>query len=561
MSEISKKSSRDRAHESDSLNVVSRKANLDESEQDMIVLQGLLCSRMQVQKAVELGFRPEMLSSVIARRFCSSLMDLYSGSTRNDAWDSAILRAKIKTSGAWSSSVEALWEKINQISAPTMEQFATYLNFIKSKYTVRLISGIGEEIQQFSKRVTAEDRDKLEAFVSELVHRLRELQKLGVNKRINLVKHELRSIMDDFEYRQKHGAKDILGYTIKPFNVLNQTISGLRRGFLYSIAGAPRRGKTNLVLDIATYCARENKIPVLFFTWEQTKKNLTYRLLSKECYINPDTLQRKQVLGDKLQKAKLAAGLKKMAEYQDYLYIIESTKQDTVDRVRAHAYNVMQEFDTDNIVIFIDYIQKMPVGESLVNEKVRVEEISTALKGLSIELNCPVVAISSLNKEGCAIDMEDSNDRPTMYHCKGSGDIEYDLDVACILAKDWQDTTELTQQLKSKAESMGKDVHRIPKIDIVNLYMEKNRDAPEGVLSTIQYFFFIEENKFIELGYKLETDVYRFNKIENLVNTLVDRDYIKFYDIAKSPAAMANANLVSQEDKSDRLSAKIKLKY
>ena len=459
-------------------------------------------------------------------------------------------------------SLEQLFDKVSQVSVPTMEQFITYLSFVKNRHAVRVISGIGEEIHQFSRRITSENRDTLDQFVSEMVKRLRDLQKLTVNRRINLVKHEMRSILEDFEYREKNGEKDILGYTIKPFNVLNQTISGLRKGFLYSIAGAPRRGKTNLVLDIATYCARENKIPVLFFTWEQTKKNLTYRLLSKECYINPDTLQRKRVLGNKLQKAKLKAGLKKMAEYQDYLYIVESTKQDTVDRVRAHAYNVMQEFDTNNIAIFIDYIQKMPVGQSLVNEKVRVEEISTALKGLSIELNCPVVAISSLSKEGCAIDMEDSEDRPTMYHCKGSGDIEYDLDVACILAKDWQDTSELTQQLKHKAESMGKDVHRIPKIDIVNLYMEKNRDAPEGVLSTIQFFFFIEENKFIELGYKLETDVYRFNKIENLVNTLVDRDYIKFYDVKSGTGPRASNDLASNSiDETPARKSRIKLKY
>jgi replicative DNA helicase len=222
----------------------------------------------------------------------------------------------------------------------------------------------------------------------------------------------------------------------------------------------------------------------------------------------------------------------------------------------------MQEFETSNVVIFIDYIQKMPVGQTLVNEKVRVEEISTALKGLSIELNCPVVAISSLSKEGCSIDLEDSDERPTMYHCKGSGDIEYDLDVACILAKDWHDTKELTDQLRHKAEAMGKDVHRIPKIDIVNLHIEKNRDAPEGVLSTIQYFFFIEENKFIELGYKLETDVYRFKKIENLVSTLVDRDYIKFYDVPEKGKSDAADDFSSGDDGfCSSPKSKIKLKY
>ena len=53
--------------------------------------------------------------------------------------------------------------------------------------------------------------------------------------------------------------------------------------------------------------------------------------------------------------------------------------------------------------------------------------------------------------------------------------------------------------------------------------------APEGILGIIQFFFFIEENKYIELGYKLDTDVYRFKKIEQLVQKMVERDFIRFY--------------------------------
>ena len=530
---------------------------------DLAVLHGFISSKFQVQKAVEQGFQPEMLEAMVSQKLARHLMNLFESESRTEAWDSNIVRTKLKSKGVLTVSMDQFIAKVCEVPAPTMEQSFTYVNLIKNQYGVRLIRNLGEEMQRFAQKAAAEDRQEIEKFTTNSVKRLRSIQKLSVNRRINLVKDEMRGIIEDFEYRQKHGAKEILGFTIKPFNVLNQTISGLRKGFLYAIAGAPRRGKTNLTLDIATYCARENRIPVLFFTWEQTKRNLTYRLLSKESYINPDTLQRKQVLGDPLQKAKLAAGLKRMSEYQDYLFIVESTKEDTVAKVRGHAYNVMQEFDTNNIAIFIDYIQKMPIGSSLVNEKVRIEEISTALKGLSIELNCPIVAISSLSKDGCSIDMEDSEARPTMYHCKGSGDIEYDLDVACILAKDWPDTAELTQQLRHKAEAMGKDVHRVPKIDIVNLHMEKNRDAPEGVLSTIQYFFFIEENKFIELGYKLETDVYRFNKIENLVNTLVDKDFIKFYDVAEGDKPQSARDFGWDGDPSGQKAPKkkIRLKY
>ena len=65
---------------------------------------------------------------------------------------------------------------------------------------------------------------------------------------------------------------------------------------------------------------------------------------------------------------------------------------------------------------------------------------------------------------------------------------------------------------------------------VVYLYLDKNRDAPEGIFSTIQYRFFIEDNKFIELGPKFEDDRFRFSKIEQLVDELIQKNYIVFFD-------------------------------
>ena len=185
-------------------------------------------------------------------------------------------------------------------------------------------------------------------------------------------------------------------------------------------------------------------------------------------------------------------------------------------------------------MIFVDYIQKMPLSRTYNDEKFKVEEISTELKALSIELNNPIMTISSLSKEGCMIDANPTAERPTMYHCKGSGDLEYDLDCAMIQAKDWGDTKELHQQFMQKAEEMGKDSTRVPKVDVVNLYLDKNRDAPEGIYSVMQYLFFIEDNKFIELGPKYEDEQFRFSKVEQLVTQLIENNYIVFHDKDKS---------------------------
>lgn len=498
---------------------------------DLSILNAFIDNKFLLQKAIESGFVPEMLELNLAQKLARHLISLYETEPKHEAWDKFIVRVKLKQRGVLTVTLDQFYTKVVDVPVPTLEQLLTYLSLLKNQFSLRFLSSLGEDINRFVHDPESENREEIETFCKDAIDRIHAVQRLGVTKRIGPVKNQIESIVADIQERERTGPKDIIGYSIAPFHTLNMTWSGLRKGFLYAIAGAPRRGKTNLVLDCATYLARENRIPVLFFTWEQTKKNLTYRLLAKESLVNPDALQRRQLLRDPILKAKLQAGLRRMSEYQDWLYVVEATKDVTVEQIRGHAYNVMQEFDTSDIAIFIDYIQKMPPSnKGQANEKMKVEEISTELKGLSIELNCPIVAISSLNKEGCNIDHADNDSRPSMYHCKGSGDIEYDLDSAAILSKDWGDTHELFAQFAHMAEALGKDPTRLPKVDIVNLHIDKNRDVPEGVPDCIQFLFFIEENKYIEIGAKNANDPYRFKRVEDLLKTLVDRDFIKFYD-------------------------------
>lgn len=520
---------------------------------DFSILNAFIDNKFLLQKAIEQGFVPEMLELNLAQKTARHLISLYETEPKAEAWDKFIVRVKLKQRGVLTVTLDQFYSKVVDVPVPTLEQLLTYLSLLKSQFSLRAIATLGDDMVRFSHTPESENRDRIEQFCKNSIDKLHAVQRMGVNRRIAQVKSQVEEIVADIQERERTGTKEIIGYSIAPFHTLNRTWSGLRNGFLYAIAGAPRRGKTNLVLDMATYLARENRIPVLFFTWEQTKKNLTYRLLAKESLLNPDNLQRKQLLKDPIARAKLQAGLRRMAEYQDWLYVVEATKDVTVETVRGHAYNVMQEYDTDKIAIFVDYIQKMPPSiKGQANEKMKVEEISTELKGLSIELNCPVVAISSLNKEGCNVDHADNDSRPSMYHCKGSGDIEYDLDSAAILAKDWGDTHELFAQLGHMAEALGKDPLRLPKVDIVNLHIDKNRDVPEGVPDCIQFLFFIEENKYIEIGAKDANDPYRFKRVEDLVKTLVDKDFIRFHDHEVQDKGASAARLDEQRGKGAR---------
>ncbi|HTD48304.1 MAG TPA: hypothetical protein VK881_13645, partial [bacterium] len=71
---------------------------------------------------------------------------------------------------------------------------------------------------------------------------------------------------------------------------------------------------------------------------------------------------------------------------------------------------------------------------------------------------------------------------------------------------------------------------RLPHVDIVNLFVDKNRDAPASASYIVQYAFFVTLNKFVELDYKLEkeyrADFRGFAKLQQIYEYLVETGFL-----------------------------------
>jgi hypothetical protein len=96
--------------------------------------------------------------------------------------------------------------------------------------------------------------------------------------------------------------------------------------------------------------------------------------------------------------------------------------------------------------------------------------------------------------------------------------------------KDWKATRDLRDYLESRARQEGLDPDGLARIDILNLFIDKNRDAPEAEASIIQYAFFITLNKYVELGFKHEKE-YRgefrgFSKVVGIYNHLKEQGLV-----------------------------------
>ncbi|MGO1253367.1 MAG: DnaB-like helicase C-terminal domain-containing protein, partial [Alcaligenes aquatilis] len=111
------------------------------------------------------------------------------------------------------------------------------------------------------------------------------------------------------------------------------------------------------------------------------------------------------------------------------IYIDETPGLSSME-VRARARRLARQCGQLGLII-IDYLQLMSSsgGE---NRATEISEISRSLKGLAKELNCPLIALSQLNRS-----LEQRpNKRPVMSDLRESGAIEQDADLILFIYRD-----------------------------------------------------------------------------------------------------------------------------
>jgi len=498
---------------------------------ETVVMAGLCRDRYLLEKAVDNGFRAELFHSSSARVVSEALLQLQQQSI--GGIDLLLLKTHLEQQGLLGPQLSDLLETLAKVPAPSLDELMSYMEFLKERASREELIKLAANIDSYARHKQPGQPSVVE-FSGSVLQQLLEIQKQRLRKQLRPLEEMVRQVASDAERRPK-GQKQLLGCSVAPFTRLDDVLSGLRPGFYYGLAGAPRRGKTNFALHLASSVAGNQQVPVLFYSWEQTQRVLTARLMGKESGLNPVNLLSQDLDSIPSGWDRLVKGLANVQKYGHRLFLLEGTRQDTVDRIRATAYNLMHEFRTDSVAVFLDYLQKIPVADPSGDARARIDEISTELADLSLELACPVFAISSIDKEGCRLDDEPTGEerfdemlnrsRPTMHNCTGSGDIEYDLDVAMILSKDWIASKYLEELLRSKAGNAP-----VSKIDIIDLNVDKNRDAPAEAAQSIQYAFFVHENRFVELDYKSEEehrkDFHGPAKAQQIFAFLVDRGYL-----------------------------------
>ena len=110
---------------------------------------------------------------------------------------------------------------------------------------------------------------------------------------------------------------------------------------------------------------------------------------------------------------------------------IDDTPALTPTEMRTRARRVAREHGELGMIM-VDYLQLMQVAGGGEGRTAEISEISRNLKGIAKEFNCPMVALSQLNRS-----LEQRpNKRPVMSDLRESGAIEQDADLIMFIYRD-----------------------------------------------------------------------------------------------------------------------------
>jgi len=231
--------------------------------------------------------------------------------------------------------------------------------------------------------------------------------------------------IDELYHRQ--GGSDVTGVATGFIDLDRQT-SGLQKGDLIIVAGRPSMGKTAFSVNIAENVALKEGLPVLVFSMEMGASQLASRILGSVGRIDQSRMRTGKLQEDEWPKITEA-----IARLNETTIMIDETGALSSLELRARARRVARKCGALGLIV-VDYLQLMSGsgGGSGENRATEISEISRSLKSLAKELQCPVIALSHLNR---GLEQR-PNKRPVMSDLRESGAIEQDADLILFIYRD-----------------------------------------------------------------------------------------------------------------------------
>ena len=266
--------------------------------------------------------------------------------------------------------------------------------------------------------------------------------------------HSVADVIAGIENRVSAGTAEQFTPIKTGFDDLDFTIGGgLRVGQLVLISGHAGVGKTSLAMQMGRNMAASGGAACLFVCYEHETDYLTQRLISMESVQTGDGTPsdglRLRDIADLVEKYKL-----EHADQQSFIHAVAADRRGrtALERISRYGHNFMMmkgsSYNTTvevlsnkvralrapggpayekPLVLFVDYLQKIPTESSHVDETARNAEQVEGLKELALDQDIAVVVIVAAQTEGLKAQ------RLKLEHLLASPLIAYEADIIMIM--------------------------------------------------------------------------------------------------------------------------------
>lgn len=201
---------------------------------------------------------------------------------------------------------------------------------------------------------------------------------------------------------------------------IDRILGGFRNSTMNVIAARPGLGKSTLGYGIAEHNAKKG-IPVGYFSLEMSEDELNLRSLCSNSGVNS-----KLALTGNLSELDIVRMTQQVGVLGKLPIHINDRSDLTIQRIRSDARRMVAKSKVKLIVV--DYLQ-LVTGVGRFGRREDVDDVSRGIKGMSKELNIPVIALAQLNRE---IE-KDAGRRPRLADLRESGGIEQDADTVSFI--------------------------------------------------------------------------------------------------------------------------------
>jgi replicative DNA helicase len=312
-------------------------------------------------------------------------------------------------------------------NTPTAANIRRYAEIVRERAVMRKLVTVGSGIAESAYSPNGRDAQQL---LDEAEAKIFQIAEGGQRSGQGFqdIKELLPQVAERIDYLfSRDNPSDVTGIPTG-FTDLDSMTSGFQGGDLIIVAGRPSMGKTAFSINIAENVALDTGLPVAIFSMEMASTQLAMRMIGSIGRLDQHRMRTGRLEDEDWEKLTTALG--KLNEAP--IFIDEGAALSSFD-VRARARRLHRQCGKLGLIV-VDYLQLMaaPAGRQGENRATEISEISRSLKALAKELDCPVVALSQLNRS-----VEQRPDkRPVMSDLRESGAIEQDADLILFIYRD-----------------------------------------------------------------------------------------------------------------------------